>query len=124
MKRKSDVAAAPGGRQSLVDGRLSGPVHGWFELSYSHYLVLPRSLMQAMPIEWQERMADCLEEMHEACEPLEINDRYTVLLRGEKGRIVSDPYSDYRHPKIHSLPIEASAPTASNRRGATVRRRF
>ena len=87
------------------DNRLDGPVHEWFELSYAHYLVLPRSLMQAMPIEWQERMTQCLREMRAACERLDINDQYTVLLRGKKGRIVSDRYSQYRHPKIHVLEI-------------------
>ena len=87
------------------DNRQDGPVHEWFELSYANYLVLPRSLMQAMPLEWQERMTQCLREMRAACEHLEVNDRYTVLLRGEKGRIVSDPYSQYRRPKIHALEI-------------------
>ena len=87
------------------DGRHDAAVHQWFELSYSHYLVLPRSLMQAMPIEWQERLVACLNEMQEACRGLGINDKYTVLLRGDKGRIVRDPYSDYRHPIIDCLPV-------------------
>lgn len=81
-------------------------VNEWFGLTYSHYLVLPRSLMQAMPGEWQERMVACLLEMCSACISLELNDNYTVLLRGEKGRIVQDPYSNYRHPVIHSLPTK------------------
>lgn len=85
------------------DGRLDGPVHGWFGLTYSNYLVLPRSLMQAMPVEWQERFVQCLNEMKEATWELEIKDKYTVLLRGDKGRIISDPHSPYRHPKITKL---------------------
>ncbi|MFE9844731.1 hypothetical protein [Streptomyces goshikiensis] len=43
-----------------------GPVHAWFELTYSSYLVLPRTLMQSMPIEWQQRMVGCLEEIQAA----------------------------------------------------------
>jgi hypothetical protein len=71
------------------------PIHTWFELSYSSYLVLPRSILQSMPTEWQRRFVDCLHEAREAAEPLKMNDRYTVLLRGERGRIVSDPYCNY-----------------------------
>ena len=62
------------------DGRQSSHIHVWFELSYAHYLVLPRSLMQAMPVEWQARMVECLREMMEATRKLELNDKYEVLL--------------------------------------------
>lgn len=41
-------------------------IDGWFSLSYSNYLVLPRSYMQSMPAAWQHRMVTCLDEMAEA----------------------------------------------------------
>lgn len=50
-------------RQELRSDPHGEDVHGFFELSYASYLVLPRSLMQSMPGEWQERMVACLEEM-------------------------------------------------------------
>ena len=93
-------------RAAVTDGRHDGPVHLWFELTYSNYLVLPRSLMQAMPVEWQARMVACLDEMREAVRHLDLNDRYTVLLRGEKGRIVSDPYAEYRRPVVSLLAAD------------------
>jgi hypothetical protein len=40
-----------------------GPIHEHFGLSYCNYLVLHRTLMQSMPIDWQERMVACLEEL-------------------------------------------------------------
>ena len=40
-----------------------GPVHAWFELSYAQYLTVPRTALQSMPIEWQERFVACLEEL-------------------------------------------------------------
>lgn len=43
-----------------------GPIHGWFSLSYCNYLVLNRTLLQRMPIEWQERMVACLREFDAA----------------------------------------------------------
>ena len=87
------------------DGRRDADVHEWFGLSYSHYLVLPRSLMSAMPVEWQGRMVVCLREMQDACRNLKVNDKYTVLLRASKGRIEKDPYSDYRHSTVENLEI-------------------
>jgi hypothetical protein len=35
-------------------------VHGWFELSYAQYLTVPRSVLEAMPQEWQARFVHCL----------------------------------------------------------------
>lgn len=55
-----------------------GPVHEWFGLSYSNYAVLPRTLMQSMPVEWQERMVACLEELHDAFEHLDQPEAYRV----------------------------------------------
>lgn len=34
----------------------------WFGLSYASFLVLPRVLMEAMPDEWQDKIAGLLEE--------------------------------------------------------------
>jgi hypothetical protein len=61
-----------------IHDRTSGPVHGWFELTYSNYLVLPRVLMQSMPVEWQERMVACLEEVREAFRDVEQAPGYKV----------------------------------------------
>jgi hypothetical protein len=38
-------------------------VHTFFELSYANYLVLPRTLLQSMPEEWQERFVGMVQEM-------------------------------------------------------------
>ena len=37
-------------------------LHLWFGLSYASFLTLPRSFMQAMPDDWQARMAELLNE--------------------------------------------------------------
>jgi hypothetical protein len=41
-------------------------IHDWFGLTYSNYLVLPRSLMQSMPTDWQHRATALFDEMHAA----------------------------------------------------------
>ena len=37
----------------------------WFSLSYASFLVLPRVLMEAMPKEWGDKMAELLNEYDE-----------------------------------------------------------
>ena len=41
-------------------------VHAWFGLSYANYLVLPRSVLQSMPDEWQRRFTSLMDEMNDA----------------------------------------------------------
>lgn len=60
------------------DNRLDGAVHEWFELSYSNYLVLPRTLMQSMPEQWQERMVACLREIEQVYRATPQADGYEV----------------------------------------------
>ncbi|MFI5867144.1 hypothetical protein [Streptomyces sp. NPDC051546] len=48
-----------------------GPVHAFFELTYSNYQVLHRTLMQSMPLAWQTRMVGCLEELRDAFDHVE-----------------------------------------------------
>lgn len=61
-----------------TDDRLDGPVHEWFELSYSNYLVLPRTLLQSMPVEWQQDFVACLEELDIAFAHVMRADAYKV----------------------------------------------
>ncbi len=77
---------------------MDSPIHAWFSLSYANYLVLPRSLMESMPYEWQVNMKRLLEEMDNSfeCE----NSDYLVKLRGEKKKFVHDPLAEYRHPDV------------------------
>ena len=55
-----------------------GPIHTWFGLSYSNYQVLHRTLMQSMPIAWQERMVACLEELADAYRHIEQPECFEV----------------------------------------------
>ena len=57
----------------------NGPIHAWFGLSYTNYLVLNRTLMQSMPIEWQERMVACLREMDDAFEHVQRAEAFDVF---------------------------------------------
>lgn len=41
------------------------PIHGYFELSYAQYLTIPRSILQSMPTDWQERFVGTLRDLDE-----------------------------------------------------------
>ncbi|WP_225825645.1 hypothetical protein [Streptomyces naphthomycinicus] len=69
-----------------------GPIHEWFSLSYSNHLVLPRTLLQSMPIEFQERMVACLTELHAAFEHVPQAEVYEVHAATE--HIISEMGSD------------------------------
>jgi hypothetical protein len=71
------------------------PVHSYFELSYANYLVIPRTALQSMPIEWQKRFIKCMEELDDV---IDWRQDYEVIMRNEDGKIISitnDPLNDY-----------------------------
>jgi hypothetical protein len=67
-----------GDRPYPPDGRLDGPVHQHFGLSYANYLVLPRTLLQSMPEAWQARFVAMLGELAEAFDHVEQAQCYKV----------------------------------------------
>lgn len=55
-----------------------GPIHTHFGLSYANYLTLPRTLLQSMPIGWQERFVACLDELATAFRHVPQAEAYEV----------------------------------------------
>lgn len=76
------------------------PFHAWFGLTYSHYLVIPRSILEAMPLDWQNSMIALLDEARDKLDTDKIQDRYSVQLRGSDVNYVPDPFANYRHPPV------------------------
>ena len=73
-------------------------IHGWFELTYAQYLTVPRSIMEAMPEEWQQRMVVCLRELDDAFDWRPKAGRYWVHLKNAAGKYGHDPLMEYRRP--------------------------
>lgn len=71
-------------------------LHLYFGLSYANYLVVPRSILQSMPDEWQGKCATLLEEMqgklleHNIGWPLDGHKQVVVLLRPGEEEIEPD----------------------------------
>lgn len=106
----NDDAAAV---SEIIDA--SEPVNHWFELSYAQFLTVPRVFMQSMPIEWQRRMVECLNELDATFDWRPKEARFWVTLRGDDGRYVPlDPnICNYRRGSVEHLRLEKEASDAS-----------
>jgi hypothetical protein len=74
-------------------------LHDWFGLSYASWLTLPRSLMYVMPDDWQQRMAQLLNEFNESFtveDPEKMFDVVLTTLDGEPLETTPD-WLNYRH---------------------------
>lgn len=69
-------------------------IHTWFGLTYSNYLVLPRTMLQSMPTEWQRRFVACLEELDAAAGDILGPDGYWVRAQRD-GKFIADPVPQY-----------------------------
>ena len=72
-----------------------GSIHIHFGLSYANYMVLPRTLLQSMPEEWQEQFVRLLDEAEEAFAHVPQPASYDVRCRDERGRFIEDPVPYY-----------------------------
>ena len=70
-------------------------VHTFFGLSYANFLVLPRSLLQSMPLEWQERFTAMVEEAWRTIDCPTPPGGWRVLALDERGRYLRNPVPHY-----------------------------
>jgi hypothetical protein len=80
-------------------------VHTYFSLTYSNYLVLHRSILQSMPMDWQPRFTEVMREVDAAVESAGLNmpASCTVRWRDDKGKFVSDPIPHYNRGRTDVL---------------------
>lgn len=96
----------------------------FFGLSYNPYLVVPRSLLESMPDDWQTRLCDLLGELHDAPQAQNWTEAHYYVQRTDPERdaeihdaslhnrtrdkdddevevpalkVIEDPYRNYRH---------------------------
>lgn len=71
-------------------------IHGWFELSYANYLVLPRSVLQSAPPEWQRKFVSLLEELEKMFGKVPEDGHYVVSLKDDHNHFIHDTFKDYQ----------------------------
>lgn len=57
-----------------------GAIHDFFGLSYASYLVLNRTVLQSMPLDWQEAFVQTLRELSQTFPELDWPDYYVQVL--------------------------------------------
>lgn len=86
---------------------MSEPIHEYFGLTYSNYLVLPRSILQSMPGEWQDKFVALLEEIPEKFGiDWEPPGGYRILALDENKKFMVDEYSNYERGRRQLVPID------------------
>lgn len=89
------------------------PVHDYFGLTYAQYLVLPRTALQSMPVEWQERFIKCLEQLDANIDWRPEQGQYWVTLRAQDGKYLPidlDPLMDYERGR-RMVPLKEDHPS-------------
>lgn len=75
----------------------------WFGLSKASWLTLPRAMMHEMPDEWQNKMAELLEQWDETWDSSEMPSPYVTAK--DNGRFTKWPsfITNYRHPEREKI---------------------
>lgn len=75
-------------------------LHSWWGCTYASFLTIPRVLMQEMPDEWQEKMAELLEEYDETFDTTNLGVDSTTVRAVRNGKMCKMPecIKNYRHP--------------------------
>jgi len=93
LRNENEIAELLQQREKEMDKEI---IHDYFGLSYANYLVLPRSVLQSMPDEWQEEFVELLNQIPGILgTEFEPEGGYDVRARDEEGRFTKDPFSNY-----------------------------
>lgn len=94
-------------------------VHTFFDLTYANYLVLHRTFMQSMPMEWQYAMTSLLRELQEAFDHVEQPYGFRVQAVDSGNRFAKDPVPHYNRGRTRIIPWAtlASGSSASDADG-------
>ncbi len=75
-------------------------LHTWWELSYAHWLTIPRIAMMSMPAKWRDQMAALLNELDDTLDWRPKDGMYFVTFR-KKGKMARLPIdTSYRRAKL------------------------
>lgn len=80
-------------------------LHLWFGLSYASFLVMPRVAMMQMPQDWQEKMAELLNQYDETINTAAFGVKgCRVQALDENGKLMKMPEQilNYRHPSAET----------------------
>lgn len=80
-------------------------VHDYFGLTYCSYIVLPRTVLQSMPEDWQDKFISLMEEMDGRTGwRQQLPGEYNVTMRTDDGKFSIDPFLDYERGR-RKIPL-------------------
>lgn len=82
--------------------RRNGAIHQAFGLTYASFLVVPRTFLMDMPIEWQNKFTKLMEEYNDSINDLSPDYEYNLSVTFKKnGKFTKTPevFTNYKHPK-------------------------
>lgn len=81
-----------------------GEIHTYFELTYANYLVIPRTLLQSMPLEWQSVFVGLLQQLDAYFRHVEKPPVYAVSCRGYDGKYIRHTVPHYERGRTRLKP--------------------
>lgn len=104
-------AIREGHNESKEDGQVrseSKNMEMFWGMGRANYLTIPRSIIQEMPVEWQDTLADLMFELDETVDwrPKDSKRYFCIILDEEnqdkidevfEGSAIHDPLSEYKH---------------------------
>lgn len=73
-------------------------IHDWFGLTYGNYLVVPRTLLEQMPMDWQNEMVSLLDKADAFFSDVPDYEYKVTAIDPKTKRYTKDPLAEYRHP--------------------------
>jgi hypothetical protein len=71
---------------------MSSPI-GRYMAEGGPYLVLNRSIMEAMPLAWQISLLELMLDLHKVADGLtKLPDSYAVIAKNDRDQFIQDPY--------------------------------
>lgn len=84
----------------------SNDMEEFWGLSKAQYLTIPRSVIQEMPKEWQDKFATLLNELDNTIDWRPKTSTYWCMLRdNQTGKYKTDPLYEYRHGNSLALDL-------------------
>jgi hypothetical protein len=99
--KQDDASRAPVGRRVMRDGY--DRLWLWFGLTRASWLTMPRIMMHEMPDEWQNKMAELLEEWDDAWDSSDMPDPFVSAKEGNKFTKWPEWLLCYRHPDLSRI---------------------
>jgi len=78
---------------------------GWFGLDHTSWLTIPRVLLHSMPDNWQQKMADLLQEYDNYWDFSTLQVGTKVQITNERGKLIKTPewLLQYRRPNYEII---------------------